>query len=201
VASGAGKGGGTMTPEEIKAAAKNAARDSVMDVARAVTPEIAEIASKLADVAKAMTAEIAPQLAAIDAQWQAEYGEPPPQTHEELIRWARRAGYTPERFDQATGAELFAWIEGEILRLRGSDVKPQGEVTSYVTLLQMAASVNRSKATLKRLFKVGKLPSPAIKGCGGKPNEWRWDEVRPVLEAEFDKILPVTFPADKFVRF
>jgi len=70
----------------------------------------------------------------------------------------------------------------------------------YVTLLQIAAIVNRNKRTLRRLHDGGKLPAPAIQGAGGKPNEWRWNDVRPILENEFDKMLPLIFPADQFVR-
>jgi hypothetical protein len=70
----------------------------------------------------------------------------------------------------------------------------------HVTLLQMAGIVNREKRTLERLRKEQRLPSPAVRGGGGKPNEWRWPDVRPILEAEYGRPLPEVFPADRFVR-
>jgi hypothetical protein len=70
----------------------------------------------------------------------------------------------------------------------------------YVTLLQMSAIVQRDKRTLRRLCEDETLPAPAIKGGSGKPNEWRWRDVRPILEKEYGKPLPDTFPADRFQR-
>ena len=69
----------------------------------------------------------------------------------------------------------------------------------YVTMLQMAAMVNRRKRTIERLYKDGKLGEPDVIGGGrGKPNEWKWSRVRPVLMKEYDRDLPLQFPADEF---
>jgi hypothetical protein len=81
-----------------------------------------------------------------------------------------------------------------------TDGKTDGEPECYVTLLQMAAIVNRSKTTLRRLYDAGDLLTPAVNGEGGSPNEWRWADVRPILEEKYGKVLPKFFPADKFVR-
>ncbi|RIK78506.1 MAG: hypothetical protein DCC67_11460 [Planctomycetota bacterium] len=73
-------------------------------------------------------------------------------------------------------------------------------VECYVTLHQMAAIVNRSKPTLKRLAAKHSFPYPDIEGAAGKPNEWRWSAVRPFLTKEFCRELPEVFPADRFSR-
>lgn len=89
--------------------------------------------------------------------------------------------------------------------LRGLDVPDcvaqeiERETTEcHVTLLQMAAIVNRSKRHLERVKE--KLPSPAIKGGDGRPDEWLWLEVRPILNQLFKRQLPEVFPADRFLR-
>ena len=51
----------------------------------------------------------------------------------------------------------------------------QGAAPSVVTLIQIAAIVNRSKRTLEGLTK--DMPLPAIEGGGGRPAEWDWEEV------------------------
>jgi hypothetical protein len=69
----------------------------------------------------------------------------------------------------------------------------------YVTLDQMAAIVGRSKRTLehKKKAKKNPLPSPDIKGGGGKPDEWKWSKARPWLEHEYCRQLPERFPAKR----
>jgi hypothetical protein len=84
-----------------------------------------------------------------------------------------------------------------LAEVRAAQKPQQSPVDCYVTLLQMAAIVQRDKKTLRRL---GTLPAPAIKGGKGKSDEWKWDDVRPILEKEYRKELPVVFPADRFVR-
>lgn len=71
-------------------------------------------------------------------------------------------------------------------------------VPYYVSLRQMASIVNKHKRTLAKLKDGGKLPSPTVKGGNGKADEWVWSEVRPILETEYKKKLPVVFPADRF---
>ena len=60
----------------------------------------------------------------------------------------------------------------------------------FVTLDQAAALVNRHKRTLENRKKAMTMPMPKVKGGGGKPDEWLWDELRPWLEKEFGKQLP-----------
>ncbi len=70
----------------------------------------------------------------------------------------------------------------------------------YVTLMQMAAIVNKSKRTLERLRDKRKLPAPAVKGGTGKADEWQWPVVRPILQDLFKRNLPERFPADRFIH-
>jgi hypothetical protein len=70
----------------------------------------------------------------------------------------------------------------------------------YVTLLQMAAIVNRKKRCLEGLKKNKPgFPPPAVKSTGGSPNEWLWSQVRPHLEKEYKRSLPEVFPSAQFV--
>lgn len=71
------------------------------------------------------------------------------------------------------------------------------DVAFCVTLYQMAAIVSRSKSTLERFKK--NLPPPKVKGGNGRPDEWDWTEVRPVLEERYRRELPARFPADRFI--
>ncbi|MGH7138680.1 MAG: hypothetical protein ACREHD_23285, partial [Pirellulales bacterium] len=71
------------------------------------------------------------------------------------------------------------------------------EFQQRVGLMEMAAIVHRQKRTLERYKR--KLPAPAVKGGNGKPDEWLWDDVRPVLEQEFGMKLPEHFPASRFL--
>ena len=70
----------------------------------------------------------------------------------------------------------------------------------HVTLLQMAAIVNKSKRTLRRLRDDGKLPAPDVKGGKGRADEWLWSSVRPILNEEYSRKVLETFPSDRFVR-
>lgn len=73
-------------------------------------------------------------------------------------------------------------------------------IIEYVTLLQMSAIVSRDKKTLQRLYAAGELPTPAIEGGSGKQHEWKWRDVRPILEKHYRKDLPEFFPSDRFIR-
>ncbi len=68
-------------------------------------------------------------------------------------------------------------------------------VPQLVKLDQMASIVNRNKKTLER-FKA-KMPPPDIDGGGGKPDEWNWATVRPLLQEQYNRVLPERFPALK----
>lgn len=77
---------------------------------------------------------------------------------------------------------------------------PNADVECHVTMLQMAAIVNRNKRTIERLAAQDDFPLPAVEGGGGKPHEWKWTDVRPILVSRFGRDLPEIFPADQFVR-
>jgi len=70
----------------------------------------------------------------------------------------------------------------------------------WVTLDKMAAIVSRSKRTLEKLKnrQPNPLPIPDAEGGGGRPDEWKWSNIRPWLEKEYDKSLPDRYPADRF---
>jgi hypothetical protein len=96
---------------------------------------------------------------------------------------------------------LRAQIAAEKSTPRDGDAAPQEFAHEcYVTLVQMASIVNRTKRTLERLVKKQDFPLPDVDGGGGKPNEWRWAVVRPVLESEYGRKLPEVFPGDRFAR-
>jgi hypothetical protein len=68
-----------------------------------------------------------------------------------------------------------------------------------VTMLQMGGIVSRSKPTIERLKKKGKLPPPTVKGGNGRADEWDWALVRPILVAEYKRPdLPEHYPTDPF---
>jgi len=69
--------------------------------------------------------------------------------------------------------------------------RPRGptELPDLVTLDQAAAVVNRSPAALRHYRNQG-MPKPFVQGTKGKPNEYRWDEMRPWLEDTFGRPVP-----------
>ena len=69
------------------------------------------------------------------------------------------------------------------------------EIPQTVTLDQMAAVVSRHKKTLERRKSDGTLPQPDVHGGGGKPDEWYWSKVKPILEGYYDRKLPARFPS------
>jgi hypothetical protein len=60
----------------------------------------------------------------------------------------------------------------------------------------MAGIVSRSKRTIERLAAKTSFPLPDVAGGGGKPNEWKWSMVKPILESEYGRKLPEVFPTD-----
>lgn len=72
------------------------------------------------------------------------------------------------------------------------------EIPQYVTLDQMAAIVSRSKRTLEKALIDKVLPEPDVQGGGGRPHEWKWVAVRPILQEKYGRDLPRRFPGDKF---
>ncbi len=79
------------------------------------------------------------------------------------------------------------------LAVQGEVFVKDGEST-YVTLRQCSAMVQRSKRTLE---KKKSLPEPDIRGEGGAPNEWKWSTIRPWLEATFGRKLPDVPPCSR----
>lgn len=66
----------------------------------------------------------------------------------------------------------------------------------YVTLLQCAGFVNKTKRTLERWKQDDTaFPTPEIIGENGEADEWRWATIRPYLETKARRKLPETFPA------
>ncbi len=64
-----------------------------------------------------------------------------------------------------------------------------------VTLDQAASIVNRAKPTLRRYYDNAKLPEPDVMGGSGRPHEWKWANLRPVLAELFQRDdLPERFP-------
>ena len=65
-------------------------------------------------------------------------------------------------------------------------------VQDMIDLDQAAALVGRSKGTLRRALDdpKKKMPQPAIRGTGGKKNEWNYQELKPWLEKEYKRPLP-----------
>lgn len=114
-----------------------------------------------------------------------------PLSDTELVR--ARADFEAWRARACVNTVVESWV---------SECEPPAESTvdCHVTLLQMAAICNRSKRTLRRLHDDGTLPAPVVQGSKGQPSEWRWSDVRPVLEKRFGKTLPAVFPASQFVR-
>ena len=109
---------------------------------------------------------------------------------------ARGAGSTTA--DEASGDE-----QSEPVNRTNEQPAPTeviSEIAGHVTLAQMAAIVNKSKRTLEWLKDDKMLPAPAVKGGNGRADEWLWSAVKPVLEAEYRRVLPDVFPADRFIR-
>jgi hypothetical protein len=105
--------------------------------------------------------------------------------------------------------ELRRGLEARIRELREMSSVPARDLTSSamiaaadtsqdevapqcVTLDQAAAIVNRTKRTLEKYL--DRMPAPFIRGGGGKPSLWRWDDIRPWLEKQFVPDLPRRFP-------
>ena len=124
----------------------------------------------------------------------------------ELLSEAIRAARNDQPIDWDN---LVRWDKLDAIR-EGLDLLPhprQSEEKSdlaaaiecHVTLSQMAAIVNKRKKTLERLRDNGKLSAPAVKGGSGRADEWRWSDVRPILQDEYNRQLPEIYPADRFI--
>jgi hypothetical protein len=82
-------------------------------------------------------------------------------------------------------------------RPNGEPVTAADRLDQYVTLDQAASIVQRSKRTLERAKyqRESTMPKPAVKGGGGKPDEWLWSDIRPWLEETYQKKLSERFPS------
>lgn len=81
----------------------------------------------------------------------------------------------------------------------GGDGTPS-DPECFVTLLQAASMVNKTKNTLEKRAKKSPMPLPDVEGGGGTAAEWKWSAIRPWLEKEFKRQLPEHFPSDRFIR-
>ncbi len=70
----------------------------------------------------------------------------------------------------------------------------------FVTLLQAASIVNKTKSTLGKRANKCPMPLPDVEGGRGKAAEWKWSAIRPWLEKEFKRQLPEHFPSERFIR-
>ena len=127
--------------------------------------------------------------------------------------WAAAAGLTdglpltpPDRLIEPENMEIEADRSLDALRrhkdavlvfLDGLSRGPDAN-DCYVTLLQAASIVSKSKRTLESMK--GEMPPPDIKGGKGKAHEWKWSNLRPWLARTFKRPLPEIFPGDRFQR-
>jgi hypothetical protein len=68
------------------------------------------------------------------------------------------------------------------------------DAPQYVTLDQVAAYLQCSKKTLRKVLKQPGAPTPDVKGGGGKAHKWHWDRIQPWLAKHFSRRLPEHFP-------
>ena len=67
-------------------------------------------------------------------------------------------------------------------------------IECLVTLQQVAPLIHRQKRTLERYLR--SMPLPTVQGSGGKASLWRWSELGPWLEKQFEIPMPKKFTAD-----
>ena len=87
------------------------------------------------------------------------------------------------------------------VELLTSQLSRKPEQDSYeedflVTLSQAAALVQRSPRTLQHYVAhpIHPLPLPEVRGESGRPNEYKWSEVRPWLEKVFKRNVRLSPP-------
>lgn len=114
-----------------------------------------------------------------------------------LVRFLREVSGS---FDEPEVAGEVSKAIKRYLSRRGRRIANYAPPRCHVTLQQMAALVNKSKAAIEKLKEKGKLPPADVKGGSGRADEWNYDVVRPILESHFGRSLPATFPADRFMR-
>jgi hypothetical protein len=88
----------------------------------------------------------------------------------------------------------------EKLKNAGRELRREFEASEpifveLVTLDQIAAAVHKSKRTLEN-YK-DEMPTPTVKGGGGRAALWPWREIKPWLEGIFGVPLPNRFPASR----
>lgn len=79
------------------------------------------------------------------------------------------------------------------------DDTKEDDLDDLVTLDQVAPLTAKSKRTLERYLREGKLPEPDVPGGGGKSHKWFWKNLRPALEKVADRQLPAKFPGSRIV--
>lgn len=105
-------------------------------------------------------------------------------------------------FTKADEAEVIKSIREALAGFKkevGGDGAPPAP-ECFVTLLQAASMVNKTKSTLEKRAKTSPMPLPDVEGGGGTAAEWKWSTIRPWLEKEFKRQLPEHFPSDRFIR-
>jgi hypothetical protein len=93
-----------------------------------------------------------------------------------------------------------AFLSAVIMDVRSLIMGEDRNVECFVTLLQAASMVNKTKNTLEKRAKKSPMPLPDVEGGGGTAAEWKWSTIRPWLEKEFKRQLPEHFPSDRFIR-
>lgn len=90
---------------------------------------------------------------------------------------------------------IVPWAIARRVATEAADAKDETPI-DFVTLLQCAAMVNKSKRTLERWKENDPaFPSPEVIGDNGRADEWRWATIRTYLETKGNRRLPQTFPA------
>jgi hypothetical protein len=121
-----------------------------------------------------------------------------PRNSQSLKQWMQD---TRERLQEREGKKIsdadlehYAWdqideLHGRLQQGLFAPPEAQDELPEYLTLDQCGALVNRSARSMERYKKKG-MPRPAVLGGGGKPHEYRVDEMRPWLEKIFNRRIP-----------
>ncbi len=78
-------------------------------------------------------------------------------------------------------------------------VQEAAAIDDLVTLSQVAPLTGRSKRTLERYVREGKVPEPDVRGGNGSPHRWYWKTIRASLEGLVNRRLPEKFPGSRIL--